>query len=654
MDIKMPKEDLRDTQPQDSSEVKGGEGSPGNPYARDQCRLGNLYAESMLYEYAIEAYKRAINSDPNYAMAHHHLGAVYYKMGLFDEAQEELKTAIKLHTDVPLFHYTLGLVLYDDKNLSECIASFSTAVSLAPDYVEAYYRRGIAYFYGDDPEKACSDFEKVVDLNPGFRNALYNLGVVYISLKRWEDAREVFRSQLVLKPGDSDAFYHMGLIHEIGRDTDQAMECFQKAVDIDPHHFEARFQLSLLHARKRYTDPLHRQKAIAQLRSLVEIYEESEDFDRIHDALFLLGGLYDDDPNDIDLAIEAYENGLRLADWSAEVHNNLGVLYSRKGAIDKAVKEFREAIKLDPDYGSPYHNLAKIYFYQRDEDIVKDFQQWIQEASEESAKILFNLSLALIDVGRAEACDSIYSKAHRIKNLIGVAGSKLRHVSKDIDTDESGRLTEVLTDQEKCYNEMVSLLSALKQENLVLDMVDISTTIDSALRQVGFMPDGEVFRLGNVECRMELAENLPKVKGDHRKLKEAFNNIVVNALEAMSDSGSLEIRMKYSEPTSGVEIAFRDTGKGIPDRDLGNVFKPGYTTKESGSGFGLSIVDRIIREHKGSVHISSREGEGTEVRIYLPVNLELAPIQTSLRMRPVIYEDPTELISTEIDQIVRI
>jgi len=88
--------------------------------------------------------------------------------------------------------------------------------------------------------------------------------------------------------------------------------------------------------------------------------------------------------------------------------------------------------------------------------------------------------------------------------------------------------------------------------------------------------------------------------------------------------------------------------------DLDNIFKPGYTTKESGSGFGLSIVDRIIKEHKGSIHISSREAEGTVVKIHLPVDLESEPIQTSLRMRPVVYEDPSELIFTEVDQIVGI
>jgi tetratricopeptide (TPR) repeat protein len=660
-----PKGDLRDTETRQFDKVGDGLGRSDNPDARDQCYLGNLYFESVIYEYAVNAYKRAIRFDPGYATAHHNLGAAYYKMGLFDEAREELGLAIKLWPDLPLFHYTLALVLKDDRKLPESIASFNQAISLAPDYVKAYYDRGYAHYHNSDLEAACSDLEKVVELDPGFRDALYNLGVVYISLGKWEEARSTFLRHLAIRPSDPDAFYHMGLIYVgSGGDSEQAIENFQNAVDLDPGHLKARFQLSLLYARKRYRNPPDRQNAIAQLRSLIEMYEELGDFDRIHDAFFILGSVYDDDPNDADLAIEAYRNGLRLADWSAEAHNNLGVLYSQKGSMDEAVKEFREAIRLDPDYESPYHNLGKIYFYQRNEEIVRDFRQWIEEVPEASAKILFNLSLALIDAGRAEAYESIYSRAHRIKNLVGVAGSKLRRICKGMGDDEGQRLMEVLADQEKCYNEMVSLLSTLKQDDLVLDMVDVNAVISSVLRQTGFRPDDSqpgcgILRLGkeglsSIECCMDLAQDLPRVKGDPRKLKEVFNNVIINALEAMQEDGSLDINTAYSELTSTIEVVFRDNGIGISADDLDNIFKPGYTTKESGSGFGLSIVDRIIKEHKGSIGISSRQGEGTEVEIHLPVNLESEPIQTSLRMRPVIYEDPSELIFTEVDQIVDI
>ncbi|MBM3212303.1 GHKL domain-containing protein, partial [Candidatus Poribacteria bacterium] len=419
--------------------------------------------------------------------------------------------------------------------------------------------------------------------------------------------------------------------------------------------------LSMLHARMRYKYPDHRQEAIAQLRSLIEMYEELGDFDRIHDAFFMLGSIYDDKPEDSDLAIEAYKRGLQLSGKTAEVHNNLGVLYSQKGLMDAAIKEFHEAIKLDLEYESPYRNLAKVYFYLRNEEIAKEFQLWINETPDKSAKILFNLSLALMDIGRAEACESIYSKTHRIKNLIGVTGAKLRRLYRELDSDDfEARLLEIYEDQEKCYKEMVSLLSTMKHDDLLLTMVDINSTIDTIIRQTGFKPDNNgnlLFSgrdLNNIRCVVSLVGNLPSVKGDQGKLKEAFSNIIINAIEAMPQGGKLIISTEYSEKTSEVEIVLQDNGIGISSNDLDNIFKPGYTTKESGSGFGLSIVERIIKEHKGRINVVSSKGEGSTIRIHLPVNLELAPIQTSLRMRPVIYEDPGELISTEVDKILRL
>lgn len=652
-----PKGDLRDSSAREVDDVDVGK--PGNPNARDQCRLGNFYVESLIYEYAVNAYKQAINFDPNYATAHHNLGVVYYKMGQFDDALAELEIAIRLWSDVPRFYYTKGVILKDAKRLQESIASFSKAISLDSQYTKAHYGRGCAYYYDGNLEKACSDLEEVVRLDPSFRDALYNLGLIYIALARWDDAQKTFMKHLELRPNDPDVFYSMGLIH-VAREDDleKAIENFQKAISIDPRNLKARFELSLLHARMRYRQTSHRKEAIAQLRALIEMYEELGDFDRIHDAFFILGGIYDDEPEDSDLAIEAYKRGLQLVGKSAEVHNNLGVLYSQKGLMDEAVREFREAIKLDPEYESPYHNLAKIYFYSRNEEIVKDFQEWIKEEPEKSGEILFNLSLALIDVGRTEAYESIYSKAHRIKNLIGVAGSKLRRASREIDSN--ARLMEVLEDQEKCYREMVGMLSTLRNDDLVLTMVDINSTIESVIRQTGFKLEkagllkfsGDNFP--NIECRLIQIENLPRVKGDQGKLKEAFNNIIINAIEAMLNGGLLKISTKYLESTSEVEITFQDAGVGISNDDLINIFKPGYTTKESGSGFGLSIVERIIKEHKGSINVISSKEKGTTVKIRLPVNLELAPIQTSLRMRPVIYEDPGELISTEVDKIVKL
>jgi PAS domain S-box-containing protein len=105
--------------------------------------------------------------------------------------------------------------------------------------------------------------------------------------------------------------------------------------------------------------------------------------------------------------------------------------------------------------------------------------------------------------------------------------------------------------------------------------------------------------------------------GDSAKLKQVLINLVVNALEAMKDGGTLTVAVNGDGKRVHVEIA--DTGPGIEPSILGNVFDPFFTTKEAGTGLGLSIVRKIVDQHAGDVRIVSHPGEGTKVQIWIPM-----------------------------------
>ncbi len=116
----------------------------------------------------------------------------------------------------------------------------------------------------------------------------------------------------------------------------------------------------------------------------------------------------------------------------------------------------------------------------------------------------------------------------------------------------------------------------------------------------------------------EFGEDLPKILLDRAQLKQAFYNVIRNALQAMRAGGILRIA------TSGVDahvtITFTDTGHGISPEQIGQVFQPYFTTKKKGTGLGLMIVQRIVREHGGTIEIESDPGRGTTLRIRLPVH----------------------------------
>jgi PAS domain S-box-containing protein len=115
----------------------------------------------------------------------------------------------------------------------------------------------------------------------------------------------------------------------------------------------------------------------------------------------------------------------------------------------------------------------------------------------------------------------------------------------------------------------------------------------------------------------ELRDDIPPLPLDRHQIKQAFYNVIKNAAQAMKSGGILHIRTDRNE--DHVSVAFEDTGGGIPPENMSKVFDPYFTTKETGSGLGLLIVRRIVREHGGEIDIVNNQGRGLQLTIRLPL-----------------------------------
>jgi PAS domain S-box-containing protein len=122
---------------------------------------------------------------------------------------------------------------------------------------------------------------------------------------------------------------------------------------------------------------------------------------------------------------------------------------------------------------------------------------------------------------------------------------------------------------------------------------------------------------GKVKVHLDLGNSVPAMPLDASQLKQAFYNLIRNACQAMPDGGMLSIASAATD--SEVRLTFADSGRGISTANMSNLFQPFFTTRKSGTGLGLLIVRRIIREHGGEIEIESRDSEGTKVTIYLPL-----------------------------------
>jgi len=121
-----------------------------------------------------------------------------------------------------------------------------------------------------------------------------------------------------------------------------------------------------------------------------------------------------------------------------------------------------------------------------------------------------------------------------------------------------------------------------------------------------------------ISVKEKLGPRLPLAPHDPAQIKQVLVNLIKNAIQSMSKGGTLTLQTESG--ADGVILTVADTGGGIPQEQLNRIFEPFYTTKKKGSGLGLMIVQRIVREHNGRIELESHVGRGTVFRIWLPAH----------------------------------
>ncbi len=155
-------------------------------------------------------------------------------------------------------------------------------------------------------------------------------------------------------------------------------------------------------------------------------------------------------------------------------------------------------------------------------------------------------------------------------------------------------------------------LGAVRPAHATRTMVGINDVVRESLR---FLEPEITDR--DVIVQEELAEGLPPIPANPDQLKQAFYNLIKNAVQALNHGGIL--RVATSRTDTQLEISFEDNGTGISSEDMAHITEPYFTRKKTGSGLGLFIVQRILHEHGGHLELLSQPGRGTTARILLPL-----------------------------------
>lgn len=209
--------------------------------------------------------------------------------------------------------------------------------------------------------------------------------------------------------------------------------------------------------------------------------------------------------------------------------------------------------------------------------------------------------------------------AHEIRNPLNYINLTLDHLRAKFAPEEADRKAtfEKLTSQLKAevarINGQISdFLNYSRPAKANLQPVDARKVVEDSLRLVEAQAAENSVKIGLVEH-----ENVPRILGDPEFLRSVFNNLFINAVQAMgAGGGNLSIRISPDDGFVRYEIA--DTGSGIDPENLAKIFEPYFSTKETGTGLGLAIVQKIVDVHNGTIEVESKSGEGTKFTVRLP------------------------------------
>ena len=229
--------------------------------------------------------------------------------------------------------------------------------------------------------------------------------------------------------------------------------------------------------------------------------------------------------------------------------------------------------------------------------------------------------------------------AHEIRNPLAGIAAALQIISKDFAKQDPNQeiFNEVFSQVKRLDEFIKNLLRFARPNQPKLEFLTIKNVIDNAL----FLVSNKISQK-NITLELDHgADKQPEIEGDKSLLQQVLLNIIINALDATKDHGSLTIRTwwqtndlntatetVYCTPDTydNITTEISDTGSGINETDLESIFNPFFTTKSQGTGLGLAIAHRIIEQHHGEISVKSTPGKGTTFTITLPLPSNNQPV----------------------------
>jgi hypothetical protein len=253
-------------------------------------------------------------------------------------------------------------------------------------------------------------------------------------------------------------------------------------------------------------------------------------------------------------------------------------------------------------------------------DLGRNFNHMLQQLRESREEIE---TLHRTQMSRAEHLATLGEMAaglaHEIRNpLAGIAGV-IEIIGRDLPSSSPACavVKDVRLEIVQINRILTDLLETARPHPPQVCLSNLNTTVEHAVmlarQQVLSKP---------IKIELQQAPDLPEVEHDSDQIHQVLLNLLLNAVQAMDDAGTVRVEIDSREDCASVRVS--DTGRGIPPQNLPNIFRPFYTTKGNGTGLGLSLARRIVEEHHGRIEVGSVVGKGSTFEVLIPFRVPAA------------------------------
>ncbi|MEJ2221389.1 MAG: ATP-binding protein [Desulfobacterales bacterium] len=206
--------------------------------------------------------------------------------------------------------------------------------------------------------------------------------------------------------------------------------------------------------------------------------------------------------------------------------------------------------------------------------------------------------------------------AHEINNPL--AGILLFSSNLSKKVPQNGPLKEgldvIIRETVRCKSIIQELLEFSRDREPQKDMTNPNTILEKALKILG-----NEFRLHHIQIEKHLSDEMRETLLDENQIEQVFVNLLINAVQAIEEKGVITVTSRMDQGREKALIEVADTGSGIPEENIAQIFEPFFSTKPKGTGLGLAVSYAIVKNHQGDINAFSKPGEGTRFVLEFPI-----------------------------------